>query len=492
MWVYFGPAIPQPPTLSDHQGRHQQVKIQRAFLVLVASLVALIALPASADPSTVQGEDAKGCGRSSSVDEIVSCLDGVLMKGFGSERLSGVLMASDKGGEIVHRSYGDSGDGRPPTPDTAFRLASLTKPVVAFAILLAAEAGELSLDDPIAVAWPEFSGAEAVGSIQIRDLLDHSARLNPGADLEDLELAADWSVVVDASEGEARYANLHYQLAARLLVFKTGRTVESWVTGEFPLMKGAFEIGAWPEGRAQASGYAVGLFDDTPVESLLPAWCRDALLVGGAGGGIATPRAMMAFGRGVAQAAVERPLIGDAVRNRSAGDYALGWVIYDEKAPRMIWHNGAFEPHGWQHMLIWVPETDIIVGYFGNRDLSGGDIINAIRTALVFGDCDSSEGFLFSRVFITVFQWNFFAILALAGLLLGAARIRKEENPWTTGLLPIPFFVSVLLSSTLLHLLLFVPALAYPLWGYRRRGWHLADTAPLIALVLLMLVRLRL
>ena len=83
-------------------------------------------------------------------------------------------------------------------------------------------------------------------------------------------------------------------------------------------------------------------------------------------------------------------------------------------------------------------------------------------------------------------------ILALAGLLLGAARIRKEENPWTTGLLPIPYFVTVLLSSTLMHLLLFVPALAYPLWGYRRRGWHLADTAPLIALVLLMLVRLRL
>jgi CubicO group peptidase (beta-lactamase class C family) len=85
-------------------------------------------------------------------------------------------------------------DGLPMRPDTLFRIASMTKPITAIGIMMLAEEGKLSVDDPVEKHLPEFRGQMMVAArsgetitlkkpprvITLRDLLTHTSGL-PGA-----------------------------------------------------------------------------------------------------------------------------------------------------------------------------------------------------------------------------------------------------------------------------------------------------------------------
>ncbi|MFO0807886.1 MAG: serine hydrolase domain-containing protein [Gemmataceae bacterium] len=93
-------------------------------------------------------------------------------------------------------------DGRKAmTPETMFRIASMTKPIVSIAIMQLAEAGKLNVSDPVEKHLPEFKGQmlAVVGPdkavtlkkpsrpIHIRDLLTHTSGLpNPQYGLADI------------------------------------------------------------------------------------------------------------------------------------------------------------------------------------------------------------------------------------------------------------------------------------------------------------------
>jgi CubicO group peptidase (beta-lactamase class C family) len=82
---------------------------------------------------------------------------------------------------------------QPMTPDSLFRIASMTKPITAIGIMILADEGKLTPDDPVEKHLPEFRGqmlvsgrnAEAVTlkkparPITLRDLLTHTSGL-PG------------------------------------------------------------------------------------------------------------------------------------------------------------------------------------------------------------------------------------------------------------------------------------------------------------------------
>jgi len=64
------------------------------------------------------------------------------------------------------------------TEDTIFRLASVTKPIVAIAAMRLVEQGLIGLDDPVTRWLPDFGPRLADGNepvIRIRDLLTHTA-----------------------------------------------------------------------------------------------------------------------------------------------------------------------------------------------------------------------------------------------------------------------------------------------------------------------------
>lgn len=78
------------------------------------------------------------------------------------------------------------------TPDALFWTFSAGKPFIALTIHRLAQAGQLSLDDPVARWWPEF-GARGKGDVTIRQVLCHRSGLySPRGMPGDALAMADW------------------------------------------------------------------------------------------------------------------------------------------------------------------------------------------------------------------------------------------------------------------------------------------------------------
>ena len=106
-------------------------------------------------------------------------------------RVGGAQVCVKQNGEILYENcFGRSAEGRELTPDTVFRLASMTKPVTGVAVMKQLERGLVSLDDPLAKFIPEYSEMEigavdaegnivikgkAEGKIKILHLLTHTS-----------------------------------------------------------------------------------------------------------------------------------------------------------------------------------------------------------------------------------------------------------------------------------------------------------------------------
>ncbi|WKZ59158.1 MAG: serine hydrolase domain-containing protein [Cyclobacteriaceae bacterium] len=63
------------------------------------------------------------------------------------------------------------------SPKTLFNLGSISKPFVAYGILMLRDEGKLSLDDPISKYFPDFKNKSMAESVTIRHLLTHTSGL---------------------------------------------------------------------------------------------------------------------------------------------------------------------------------------------------------------------------------------------------------------------------------------------------------------------------
>ncbi|MBV8214114.1 MAG: beta-lactamase family protein [Verrucomicrobia bacterium] len=113
-------------------------------------------------------------------------IDNVIDTALALNRIVGAVLVVAYHGEIVYQraaGFADREARRLATPDTIFRLASITKPIVSAAALALVEQGKLGLDDPVTKWLPEFrptlpNGVPAV--ITIRQLLTHTSGLSYG------------------------------------------------------------------------------------------------------------------------------------------------------------------------------------------------------------------------------------------------------------------------------------------------------------------------
>src|SRR5882724_771723 len=77
-----------------------------------------------------------------------------------TQKLAGVTTLVARHGKIVHfDTYGkaNAATGQPLKPDSIFRIASMTKPIVGTAMMQLYEQGKWKLDDPVAKYIPEFA-----------------------------------------------------------------------------------------------------------------------------------------------------------------------------------------------------------------------------------------------------------------------------------------------------------------------------------------------
>lgn len=103
-------------------------------------------------------------------------VDDYIKSEMDKRQIPGLALAIIKDGKVIkQKGYGiaDVEQNIPVTPDTVFDLASMTKPITAQAILLLAEDGKLTLDDPLSSYITD--APESWRGITLRNLLDHTA-----------------------------------------------------------------------------------------------------------------------------------------------------------------------------------------------------------------------------------------------------------------------------------------------------------------------------
>ncbi|HEX4444536.1 MAG TPA: serine hydrolase domain-containing protein [Galbitalea sp.] len=86
-------------------------------------------------------------------------------------------------------------------PDALFYCFSVSKPFVALAIHLLAQRGVLTLDDPIAMHWPEYE-ANGKGAVTLRHVLTHRSGVpfSSGSLVGDALAATDWHRSVELAQ----------------------------------------------------------------------------------------------------------------------------------------------------------------------------------------------------------------------------------------------------------------------------------------------------
>ena len=264
-----------------------------------------------------------------------------------SERFNGALSVRDKGDVIVRRAWGswDETGERALGVDTPLRLASLSKPFTATAVLTLVRDGAVTLDGPLSDYLPEC----AWPGVTVRHLLSHSSAIpDDYMSMDASETVTVARVVADvcgraealqSAPGETySYSNTGYVLLAGLVERVSGESFEAYLKRAVLDPLGMTNSRVWnlvsrPGGLEVAPTFVQ--WERPPVAEV------PTHLDGVAGDGAvhASLSDVERFIAAWADGSVLPPELHREALTRQAGAYGLGWVIQDDG---WIFHNGAW------------------------------------------------------------------------------------------------------------------------------------------------------
>jgi len=133
----------------------------------------------------------------------------------------GAALALVRGGaiEVIAAGTRDQDSGEPVTADTVFDAASLSKPMVAYAVLQLADAGLLDLDQPLSQLVPALVSADD-GSITFRHVLTHTCGL------QNLRSGKEPLKMYFAPGTRYSYSSLGFMYMQKAIEARTGEPME--------------------------------------------------------------------------------------------------------------------------------------------------------------------------------------------------------------------------------------------------------------------------
>ena len=356
----------------------------RRRIVLLGLLLALVAIgPAAAEPEASFAERA----------------DALVQPYARAGIFSGAVIVARDGVVLFRRAYGLANRewSVANTPDTRFRIASLTKQFTAAAILRLQEDGRLALDDPAARHMPDLPPSWA--PITLRMLLDHTSGL------PNVTALPDYPTVI------ARTARTPMEVVGRLfseaLLFPAGSAQEysntgyvllgaiiERITGE-PFAEALRRLVLAPAGLAEtgdadperviprrAEGYhrAAGTWRNAP-----PVAAAAAL---GAGGLVSTLDDLVAWDRALLSGRVLAPeSVAAMFRDRGHG-YGLGWYLGTAYG-RRLWSHGGFL-NGFSAIKDTYPDLGLTIVVLGNTETAPAQALSRRLGALALGEPEAT------------------------------------------------------------------------------------------------------
>jgi CubicO group peptidase (beta-lactamase class C family) len=287
-----------------------------------------------------------------------------------------LVVQNDK--PVVKRSYGlaDVEAHIKATPETNYRLASVTKQFTAASILLLAQDGKLSLDDPVKKWLPSLP--TALDSVTITHFLTHTSGI---VDYEDVMAPDTKTQVLDIDvlhllesqdstyfkPGTSyRYSNSAYSLLSLIVAKASGKSFATFLHDRIFTPLGMHNSVAYENGISTVTNRAYGY---TLRDS---AWVRkdqsSTSAVLGDGGIYSSIDDMQKWDA----ALYDSRLLSDASRKLAFAphtktdaaevEYGFGWRITGET----LWHSG--ETSGFRNVIVRFPARHLTVVILSNRD----------------------------------------------------------------------------------------------------------------------------
>jgi len=288
-----------------------------------------------------------------------------------------VLVVRD-GQPVIRRAYGMANleEQIKATPQTNYRLASVSKQFTAASVLLLAEDGRLKLDDPIKRYFPTLPAA--ANAITVRHLLTHTSGL---IDYEDVMDPADTRQVHDAdvlallqsqdhtyfAPGTAyRYSNSGYALLALIVERASGQRYAQFLHDRIFLPLGMRDTIAYEKGISSVANRAYGYSSENGAWKRTDQSTTSAVL--GDGGIYSSIDDLIRWDAALYD---ERLLSSQSLRQAFAPathtddaqvEYGFGWRITGET----LWHSG--ETIGFRNVIVRWPQRRLTVVVLTNRD----------------------------------------------------------------------------------------------------------------------------
>ncbi|WP_225409644.1 serine hydrolase domain-containing protein [Stigmatella hybrida] len=290
-----------------------------------------------------------------------------------------------EGRAVFSRAYGlaELSARIPATPQTHYRLASLSKQFTAMAIMRLVEEGKLRYDDLVARVLTGFPAH--AGEVRIRHLLNHTSGLweyeafvpdtqtVQVTDRDVLELVSRASRTHFPPGTAVRYSNSGYALLALIVEQISGMPFARFLRERVFAPSGMRSAVAHEEGLSAVPQRAYGYVAST--EGFRPRDQSPTSAVLGDGGIYASVEELVAWDRAldthalVSEATQRLAWTAPALPDGTSARYGFGWFVDDDGGRLRLSHHG--ETSGFTNAIVKYPEQRLTVIVLTNR--AGGE-----------------------------------------------------------------------------------------------------------------------
>ncbi|MVM39769.1 serine hydrolase [Spirosoma sp. HMF3257] len=324
-----------------------------------------------------------------------------LMRTTTKANLPGAALLIEIDGNVFYRGgYGLANVEKkaPITPETNFRMASVSKQFTAMGILLLEKDRKLSLDDPLIRFFPEFTG-QVARKVQVRNLLTHSSGIldyesvmSPNqreqvSDADVLSLLKDRDSLYFEPGSQFQYSNSGYCLLALIVERVSGQPFASFIRERIFLPLKMNQSVVYEAGKPMANramGYRqtgnTFVFSDQSVTSATK----------GDGGVYTSLTDYKKWNDALRmstlldlKAALAR--MKQTIRAKPGSYYGAGWFFRQPTDP-VLFHSGS--TCGFNNFVVSIPSKKFLMAYFSNK---ADNKANASAVLKILADAGQQE-----------------------------------------------------------------------------------------------------
>ena len=333
----------------------------------------------------------RGSAQSPKASALATAIDSIVQSALKEGPVAGISVEVIKGGTVITaRGYGsaDLENGVPATPQTVYRIGSITKQFTAAAILQLVEQGKIRLDDEITRFLPDYPVQSH--HVLIRHLLNHTSGIKSYTGLGPkwqtvmrLDLSHDSLVglfkneTFDFAPGEQwKYDNSGYYLLGMIVEMASGQTYPDYLREHVFKAAGlesTYYCDAAPIIKHRAQGYEVHghQFANAAFLSMTQPYAAGSLC--STVGDLVKWQQALEGGEVVGRESYRLMTTPDTLNNGTRLEYGFGLGVGDLGGHRVIEHGGGI--NGFLTHLARYPADSLTVVVLSNTEAGNPEAV---------------------------------------------------------------------------------------------------------------------